>query len=243
MFVGSIDDPSQLATSLSGAHGAYLLSPPDLTANDPIRERLLYLERIAQGVRRGKPGHLVFLSSIGAQHPAGTGPIAAMHPGEKLLAATSVPCTFLRAAYFLENWGIVLPVAKQDGVLPTFITKNQSIAMVSTQDIGETAAKALLEGPSVAGVIELAGPLDVTPSDIAVALERLLQKSVQVAEAPVEAVVPTFTSFGFSEAVAMLYRELYEGIRNGKVAWQGSPARFVRGRVRVDEGLSRLLGS
>lgn len=243
VFVGSIDDPAQLAAALSGAQGAYLLSPPDLTASDPVRERLLYLERIAQGVRRGKPGHLVFLSSVGAQHPEGTGPIAAMHPGEKLFAATSVPCTFVRAAYFVENWGVVLPIAKQDGVLPSFIAKNQTIPMVSTKDIGETAAKVLLEGPSSAGVVELAGPLDVTPSDIAAAASRLLGTPVQVAEAPLEAVVPTLMSFGFSEAVATLYRELYEGIRNGKVAWQGSPARFVRGRVGIDDALGRLLGS
>ena len=34
-----------------------------------------------------------------------------------------------------------------------------------------------------------------------------------------------------SENIAGLFRELYEGIANGKVGWENGGARFVRGTV------------
>jgi uncharacterized protein YbjT (DUF2867 family) len=242
VFEGALDDPSRLAEALQGVEAAYLLAPPDAAAKDVLAERRPFLDRIAQTIASTKLGHLVFLSSIGAQHEAGTGMIRIVHHAEQALGATGVPVTFLRAAYFIENWGAVLPAAKQDGVLPSFIRKSQQLPMVATADIGETAAQALRDGaPRSPRIIELAGPVDLAPDDVAAALSRLLGRSVSVAEAPPTAAVATFTSFGMTEGTAKLYAELYEGIANGKVSWEGSHE-SVRGGRGLDETLVPLLG-
>jgi hypothetical protein len=68
-------------------------------------------------------------------------------------------------------------------------------------------------------------------------------KPVTAQDAPLDAVVPTFKSFGLSEAVAELYREMYAGIASGHVAWQGGAARQVRGTVEVAETLGGLLAA
>ena len=43
-----------------------------------------------------------------------------------------------------------------------------------------------------------------------------LGHEVVVEEAPLAAVVPALTSFGISENIAGLFRDMYEGILNGK---------------------------
>jgi hypothetical protein len=53
-------------------------------------------------------------------------------------------------------------------------------------------------------------------------------------------VVPTFTSFGLSENIAGLYRELYEGLALGKVA--AEPGEHVRGSAPLEATLRELLG-
>ena len=74
------------------------------------------------------------------------------------------------------------------------------------------------------------------PRDITSVSNRL------VFQAPLEAVVPTFRSFGISEDVAALFRELYEGIRNGQVAWEARGTELQRGSTDLEGALRPLLG-
>jgi uncharacterized protein YbjT (DUF2867 family) len=87
-------------------------------------------------------------------------------------------------------------------------------------------------------VIELGGPRDLSPNDLAAMLARRTGKPVRAVEAPLDAVVPTFTGFGLSRPFAELFREMYAGIASGRVAWEGGAARAVRGTVTPDEVLS-----
>ena len=116
--------------------------------------------------------------------------------------------------------------------------------MVATKDIGSVAARALLEGPRGIQILELSGPTELSPADVAQVVGGLLGRPITLAEAPLEAVVPTFTSFGFSANVAGLFQEMYRAIRDGTLSWQGSAggAVPVRGTVGLDEVLRPLLG-
>ena len=111
--VGSIDDEQALTKALEGATGAYLLSPPNLASSDFITEKRATVETIARAIAASKVPHVVFLSSSGAQHEAGTGIIRTVHFAEQRLAKTAAKLTFIRAAYFLENWASVLGAAGQ----------------------------------------------------------------------------------------------------------------------------------
>lgn len=237
-----LGDGAAFQRALSGATGLYLLSPPDMASRDFLSERNALLSSVASAIEAAAVPHVVFLSSIGAQHPSGTGIIQSVHQGEQALRATSVPCTFVRASYFVQNWGSVLPVAMKDGVLPSFIPADFTMAMVSSADVGATAAEALLDGPRSIRVLELSGPRDVTPRDVAGVVSKLLGKPVQVVEAPLAAVVPTFTSFGISSDVAGLYQAMYEGFLKGHVAFEGGRAEPRRGSIGVEDALRPLLG-
>lgn len=245
VVVASLDDTASLTAALAGAQGAFILLPPTqaITSATPIEANAKLTAAIAPAITASKLPHVVLLSSVGAQHPDGTGPIQTLHHAEKAFAATGAALTAVRASYFQENWGAALGALAQ-GIVPTFVTKTQRFPQVATKDIGRTVAAALVEGAprGTKVTIELAGPRDYSGEDVAAALAEITGKPVTAQDAPLDAVVPAFTSFGMSTAVATLYREMYAGIMSGRVAPE-SGNRNVRGAVGIKDTLAALLGA
>ena len=84
-----------------------------MRSGDPIADGRRIADAIARAVD-GAPAHLVMLSSLGAHHPEGTGLSATLHAAEERLGPGVLPpspVTFVRAAFFLENWVPVLGAA------------------------------------------------------------------------------------------------------------------------------------
>jgi uncharacterized protein YbjT (DUF2867 family) len=240
--VGDLDDERALSEAARGAEGVYVLAPPDPRSNAYIAEREQLTGKIARALSRAEVKHVVLLSSIAAQLPSGTGPIVTVHNAEQQLRASGVPATFVRASYFMENWASVLPVAQRDGVLPAFFPADLRIAQVATRDIGAVAARALLDGPRGIRILELSGPRELSPADVARAAANVFGRPVSVAEAPLDAVVPTLTGFGISPNFAALFRELYAGVCDGTITWEGT-GEAVRGVVEIEQALRELSGA
>jgi len=242
VVVAELYDEAALTKAFTGAEGVFLISPPNLVSTDFLNERKKLTDLYARAIKAARVPHAVFLSSIGSQQPSGTGLILTTHAGEVALRASGVPVTFVRAAYFAENWAAVLEPAQKDGVLPTFLAADRRIAMVATEDIGKTVARALLDGPRGVRTIELSGPVDLSPNDVAEILGRVLGRPVKAVAAPLDAVVPTFTSFGMSSYIAEKFREMYEGLANGKVTFEGNGTEALRGKVTLEETFRALTG-
>ena len=240
--IASVDDAAGMTRALTGVEGAYLLLPPVVTSPAPLEHNANVARALAAAVKAAGVPHVVLLSSIGAQHADGTGPIRALHVAERELAATGAALTAVRAAYFQENLGASLATLAS-GTVYTFLPKDLRFPQVATRDIGRTAAAALVEGAprGTTRVIELAGPREVGGADAEAVLRKLTGKPIEVATAPLDAVVPTFTGFGVSPQVAALYREMYEGIISGRVGWAGGAARAVRGSTDLEETVRKLL--
>jgi uncharacterized protein YbjT (DUF2867 family) len=242
--VASLDDTAALTRALTGVEGAYLLIPPNLSTTTPLKNAARLTRTYADAIKAANVPHVVLLSSVGAQHPDGTGPIRYLHAAERELAATGAALTALRAAYFQENWGSSLGTLAS-GTVYTFLPTDLAFPQVATADIGRTAALALVEGlpRGKQQVIELSGPGDVSGQDVQAALRTITGKDVSVVAGPLDAVVPTFTGFGISKEVAELFREMYAGIISGRVAFAGGTARKVRGTVTVEQTLRKLVGA
>jgi uncharacterized protein YbjT (DUF2867 family) len=240
VVVASIEDGEALGRALEGTKGAYLLLPPDVGTADAIARGKAIGDSFVAAIRKSNVPHVVFLSSIGGQHETGTGPIRALHQIEVRLRTAGINLTILRPTYFLENWASVLPAAVQSGVLPSFLPADLTFPMIATKDIGVAAADALLHPPTGERILELAGPRDYSPTDVATAVGSILGRKVEPAVAPLDAVVPTFLSFGVSENVASLFREMYEGVISGHVAWDGKGER-VHGTTTPEETFRPML--
>jgi uncharacterized protein YbjT (DUF2867 family) len=240
--IAELDDAGALTRALSGAAGAYLLLPPQFASTDSRADNAKRTQVLVKAVEASGVKHVVFLSSVGAQHESGTGPITSLHDAEVALRKTSADVTFVRAAYFMENAGGSL-YALPNGVFPTFVKADLTFPQVATQDIGAAAAGALLEGGHGKTVIELSGPRDYSPKDIAAVLTRVVGKPITVQEAPEEAIVPALMGAGMNAHLAGLYAEMLHGVNTGHVAWEGGAARAARGVTDVEVVLKRLISS
>ena len=238
----SLEDTHALAEALAGAEGAYLLIPPNYKAADALEYGFQVGEALAAAVKTSGIPHVVLLSSVGAQHAQGTGPIRTLNHAESVIGPVAKNLTVLRAAYFLQNWASAVEGVRNQGVLHNFLTPERKIPMVSTSDIGKIAAEYLTDLGRGRRVVELAGPEDYSPQDIAQTFAAALGKPVKLETHPLDAVIPTFTAAGFSQDLAGLFREMIEGINSGHVAYEGKGATFRRGKVTALETVNQLLG-
>lgn len=238
--VASLDDVPALTKALRGAQGLYLLVPPNYGASAWLKEQRQRMDHAAEAVKSSGISHVVFLSSVGSQVPEGTGPIRAARYGEQKMGTVVQNLTILRPCYFMENWASGIGMAKGQGILPTFIAPQAKIPMISTRDIGRVGAEQLIAGGKGAKIIELAGPEEYSPSEAAAVLSQIFGKSVSTQHVPLSAVVPTFTSFGFSAEAAKLFEEMYTSFSKGAIGYE-HPERLVRGTLSLSEALRGMV--
>jgi uncharacterized protein YbjT (DUF2867 family) len=238
--IADLTDPTALSNALKGTAGAFLLLPPNPAATDYLADRAAFLEKMISGVKKSGIKKLVFLSSIGAQHPAGTGPVVALHRAEKALSGLVPSVTFLRAGYFLENWGSSLLHAIDKSELPHFGTVHVKFPQVGTHDIGVAAANALVENFTGTRHLELAGKENWSVEDVAVVLSSLLGQQIKPVSVPVEAAKDVLAQSGVPAPMAALYAEMYQGLSRGLLAF-AHPHGFLRGTTPLFDTLKTLV--
>lgn len=232
-----LTDTDALARAFEGARGAYVLAPPFLGDADPIGRYRDVGRAVASAARATGLERLVVLSSEGAHLESGTGIIEALHHLEQTLAGCTPTLTFLRATYFMDNWREVLPVAVAQGVLPSMLARlDAPRRMVSTRDIGRTAAALLLD-PAPPAIVELAGPREYSPAEVAERIGAALGRAVAPVVPPRETRVPTLVAAGIGEAYATLLASMYDAIDSGHVRFSGAGA-SSRGETGLDDAVA-----
>jgi uncharacterized protein YbjT (DUF2867 family) len=233
---GEAADSRFLAGAFRGADGVFTLIPPDTTASDYRARQDAIGEATVTAIRESGVARVVFLSSVGADLNAGTGPIAGLHAQEKRLAKLEgVSVLVLRPGYFFENFEETLGLIKHQGINGGAIAPDVPIPMVATRDIADAAAKALRErrfqGVTVA---ELLGPRDLSQAEATRILgARLGRPDLPYVQFPYADFVTALTDMGLSKDVADLYAEMARALNEGKVksaegrkAGNTTPTRF-----------------
>ncbi|AGP60494.1 hypothetical protein [Streptomyces rapamycinicus] len=111
---------------------------------------------------------VVGLSSWGAQHAEGTGPVAGLHRFERLLsAAPGVDTLWLRAGYFMENLLDHADTAREHRRISAPLDPDLPLPFVTTRDIGTRAAEELVTGAfSGTEVLELQGGREASMREV-----------------------------------------------------------------------------
>jgi uncharacterized protein YbjT (DUF2867 family) len=232
---GDLADAGSLAQAFEGAAGAYLFAPP---LSKDGEHAALYVA-IARSVRaatlRARLPRLVFLSSEGAHVPTGTGVIRSLYLAETELAGAAPHLTFLRATYFQDNWRAVVPAAAAEGILPTMLGEGRR-AMVAAADVGRTAASLLLE-ENPPDLVNLVGPEDYAPIDVAAAIGAALGRMVTPVRPPRETWETVLGSAGLNPGDAALTAEMYDAISSGIVRFEPR-GETRRGAITIAESVA-----
>ncbi len=217
---GDAGDARFLASAFLGADGVFTLIPPDSRSTDyrALQDRMG--EAIVAAIRESGVRRVVFLSSVGADLPAGTGPIAGLHSHEgRLGRLEGVDVLTLRSGYFFENFEETLGLIKHQGINGGAIAPDVAILMIATRDIADAAARALRERRFQGIVVqELLGPRDLTHSEATRILgTRIGKPDLQYVQFPYTDFVAALVQTGLSDDIANLYSEMARALNEGKV--------------------------
>ena len=238
--IGSLDDRELLTRALEGAAGFFALLPEDPLAADFHGGRRAIADAIVSAVREREVPHVVVLSAVAASLADGNGPAKDLHYLERTVRKTSARVTVIRASWFQENVGAVVPAARAEGIYPNLMgAADVAFPTVATRDVGRMVAALLLAPPPTSEVIDLVGP-SYSARDLAKALGAALGKPLQVVDVPPPARVDALVQAGLPHSFAQEVAELYACVESGRVRPEGD--RLISAATGIEQVLPALVG-
>jgi uncharacterized protein YbjT (DUF2867 family) len=223
-LVGDPEDVAFLTRAFTGATAAYVLIAPEYGSADPVARAVRAATVIADAVRASGLTRVVFLSSLGAQHPSGTGPVVGLHEAERILRAVpGVRLTALRAGYFYENSYANLGLIKAQGINGGALDPDVPVSMVAARDIGRAAARELLvERPAGVHLVEVVGPRPLSLREATAILGRAIGKpELPYVRFPDADFAGALAQAGFSPAVAAQFVDMAHALNAGRMSASG----------------------
>jgi uncharacterized protein YbjT (DUF2867 family) len=217
--VGDALDAAFLTSAFRGAKAVYAMAPADVTQPDIRSYYGRFGETIGQAVKSAGVKQVVFLSSIGAELPGGTGPIAGLHDVEERFKTLGVDVLFLRPGYFFENLYGSLPLIKHQGINGAAMEPDVPVVMTATRDIGAAAADELARGEfRGTSVRELLAPRDYTMAGVTKILGAKIGKpDLKYVRFPDADFAEALVKMGFSRGMAAAFVEMANAFNAGKL--------------------------
>ena len=239
VVVADFNDTQALSFVLEDAEGAYLLTPQSVYDPNPLEKWNRQNQSIVSAVKNVRLKNTVFLSSMGAHLGKHTGLVQALYNAEQQFKKVEAPVSFLRSAYFYENWIPTLDVIHEKSALPTFLKLKRSIPMVSIKDVAATAVDLLLNPVESHRVVELSGPRDYSPQDIIDILEQILGKQMDLLPFSEGGWEEVWGEVDLPAEMNDLLNETYAGINNKKITFSGKNVESRQGTVTLEAMLEK----
>ena len=217
-FVCDVSDAVALTKAFSGAKAVYAMIPPSMTSENYRADQDKVTGAIAEAVQQAGVEHVVALSSVGADKPQGTGPVAGLHYLEEMLnQIPNLNVLHLRAAYFMENTLAQIGIIKMLGITAGPLNSDLVLPMIATRDIGRAAANALLALDFTGKQTrELLGERDLRYAETATIIGKAIGKpELKYVQLPAEQLRGAFLQMGMSANVADLILEMSAALNSG----------------------------
>lgn len=217
--IGSINDVDFLKNAFADADAVFAMTPPNMGGSNVISNTTDAGKAIAIAIKDAGVKRLVMLSSVGADLPAGNGPIAALYNIEKIYTELeNVSVTFLRAGYFYTNLYNDIPMIKGAGIFGANYPDSIKIPFSHPEDIADAAAQELEKIPSGTNVRYIISDVR-TPCDVAKVLGMAIAKpQLQWIEFTDAQALEGMKQAGLPEEIAKMYVEMGASIRNGQLS-------------------------
>jgi NAD(P)H dehydrogenase (quinone) len=234
-----INDAGALASAFKSAEGVFVLVPPNFDPSPDFREARATAASLKSALEEAHPGRVVYLSTIGAQ--ATKSNLLTQHTIiEQILGELSMPITFLRPGWFMENSSWDVATAANNGVISSFLQPlDKPVPMVATADIGRVAAELLRDTWNGRRVVELEGPHRVPPNEIAATFADLLGRPVRAEAVPRESWESLFKLQGMKNPAPRI--EMLDGFNEGWIEFEWGETGSRKGKVALKTVLQKLI--
>jgi uncharacterized protein YbjT (DUF2867 family) len=230
-----MDDARALARAFTGSEAAFILLPPYFDPAPGFPEARAVTRAVCEALSQARPARVVCLSTVGAQAP-GENLLTQLRLLEEGVGATGIPVTFLRPAWYMENFAWDIASARATGAFESFLNPlDRTIPMVSVADVGRVAAQLLQEETRGRRVVELEGPGRVSPLDVAAALSDVLGRRVEARAVPRASWEALFASRGMKNPLPRI--RMLDGFNEGWIGYEGATR---RGEVTLRAALRPL---
>lgn len=236
-LVGSVDDKDFLVTAFSGADAVYTMVPPTHNATDWKAHIGKVGENYAAAIAATGVRYVVNLSSYGAHHPDGCGPVSGLYRAEKALnALKDVHIKHLRPGYFYYNFLSTIGLIKGLGIIGSnFNIADKKFVIVDPADIAAVAAEQLLKLDFSGHSVTYIASDEVSTADVAAILGKAIGKpDLQWVPFTDEQALNGAIQAGLPEEIAKNYIEMGQAIHSGKMTddyWKNRPA--VLGKTKL----------
>ena len=239
--LAEMDDAASLASAFKDAAGVFILPPSEFDPEPGFPEAMRVIAAVTAALAEARPGKVVCLSTIGADAPH-ENLLTQRTLMEQALDGIGLPVTFLRPGWFLENALWDIPSARDEGVLRSFLQPaDRPLPMVATQDVGRLAAVLLQENWIGTRVVELEGPVRVSPNDLAHAFATVLERPVKVETVPRESWEQIFRSQGTQHPLPRI--RMLDGFNEGWIEFSDQGRSAIKGTTTLDSVIANLVAA
>ncbi|KAF7589919.1 hypothetical protein BBP40_003537 [Aspergillus hancockii] len=244
---GDVDDAATL--DFAGVDAVLAITPPRYDGSDSLVGSRIASENTKLAVQKsGSVKRLVLLSSMGAEHPSGTGEIMTNHIAETILKDAAPEVVLARCGYIMENWAAAVETVKSKP--PHFYSVitplNFEVPMVATKDIGEACAAYLLttQLPESPHIVDVLGPRTYSSQDVQKAFQDATGRDVELR--PVEKEdLPEFFGAFLPKSAADGFVEMTISFLPGGVIASGnedaaSGVQVYRGKTELGEAIREI---
>jgi NAD(P)H dehydrogenase (quinone) len=239
--IADVDDPDALASAFAGMDGVFLMVPPNFAPAPGFPETRKTLAAYHASLAKALPKKAVYLSSIGAEQTSGLGLITSSHLLEQTLGDLPIAHAFLRAGWFMENHAWDVTTAQSEGkIFSNLYPLDRKFSLVATADIGKAGADVLRQEWKGTRHIEVAGPDQYSPNDIALALSSALGRTIEAVVVPREKWTKFFVGQGMPEGRTELRAEMVDGFNSGWIHFGVAGTEHITGTTSLTSVLANL---
>jgi NAD(P)H dehydrogenase (quinone) len=236
--VADMSDTEALTAAFEGTAGVFVLLPPFFDPAPGFPEASGVIDSVRAALMRANPEKVVALSTIGATAPR-PNLLNVLGRMEEALSSLSMPVTFLRAAWFMENaaWDIA---SAKTGLIQSYLQPlDRAFPMISSDDVGRTAAALLQERWKGKRVVELEGPQRISPNAVAAAFAKALGHPVRSEVVPRDRWESNFRAQGMKNPTPRI--QMLDGFNAGWIDFPDHGAHARKGSIGIDQAIAMLI--
>ncbi len=212
--VGDLSDAAAVQTALRGVDTLFLLT--NSLPTQPETEA-----RIVDAAKGAGVSRVVKVSTAGADAAAPPLFLKLHRDAEAHIEASGLAWTFLRPNFFMQNYLDYADGIRAQGVLASPAGQGRH-ADIDTRDIGEVAARVLIEPGHEGRAYELTGPEAYSHADVTRRIATISGREVRFVNQTPEEGLRSLMQSGESEWSARAWVELLEWFQKGEGTRNGS---------------------